>query len=66
MPNPLPILDELWANVPPDAQAAIAAVFLAMRQRVDEPETRVGDLVARLKLNSTTRPSRLRPIRSGG
>ena len=53
MPNPLPIPDELWAKVPPDAQAAIAAVFLAMRQRVDELESRVGDLEARLKLNST-------------
>src|SRR3954468_11148484 len=53
MLNPLPIPDELWAKVPPDAQAAIAAVFLAMRQRVDELETRVGDLEARLKLNST-------------
>src|SRR3954447_13347915 len=53
MIDPLPIPDELWAKVPPDAQAAIAAVFLAMRQRVDELETRVGDLEARLKLNST-------------
>jgi transposase len=53
MIDPLPIPDELWAKVPPDAQAAIAAAFLAMRQRVDELETRVGDLEARLKLNST-------------
>jgi transposase len=53
MIDPPPIPDELWAKVPPDAQAAIAAVFLAMRQRVDELETRVGDLEARLKLNST-------------
>src|SRR4051794_8965074 len=53
MIDPLLIPDELWAKVPPDAQAAIAAVFLAMRQRVDELETRVGDLEARLKLNST-------------
>lgn len=50
---PLPIPDELWAKVPPDAQAAIAAVFLAMQQRVNELETRVRDLEARLKLNST-------------
>ena len=53
MIDPLPIPEELWAKVPPDAQAAIAAVFLAMQQRVDELETRVGDLEARLKLNST-------------
>ncbi len=53
MTAPLPISDELWAKVPPGAQAAIAAVFLAMRQRVDELETRVRDLEARLKLNST-------------
>jgi transposase len=53
MIDPLPIPEDLWAKVPPDAQAAIAAVFLAMRQRVDELETRVDDLEARLKLNST-------------
>jgi transposase len=53
MIDPLPIPDELWATVPPDAQAAIAAVFMAMRQRGDELETRVRDLEARLKLNST-------------
>ena len=48
-----PIPDELWAKVPPDAQAAIAIAFLAMRQRVDELETRVRDLEARLRLDST-------------
>jgi transposase len=53
MIDPLPIPDELWAKVPPDAQTAIAVVFVAMRQRVDELETRVRDLEARLKLNST-------------
>src|SRR5512146_1843850 len=53
MIDPLPIPDELWAKVPPDAQAAIAAAFLALRQRVEELETRLGDLEARLKLNST-------------
>lgn len=53
MTDPLPIPDELWAKVPPDAQAAIVAVFLAMQQRVDELETRVRDLEARLQLNST-------------
>src|SRR3954447_3610341 len=53
MIDALPIPDELWAKVPPDAQVAIAAAFLVMRQRVDELERRVGDLEARLKLNST-------------
>ncbi len=53
MTNPLPIPDELWAKVPPDAQAAIAPLFLAMEQRTDQLETRVRDLEARLKLNSS-------------
>lgn len=53
MLNPLPISDELWAKVPPDTQAAIAAAFLAMEKRIIELETRVRDLEARLKLNST-------------
>src|SRR5579862_5753911 len=53
MIDPPPIPDELWAKMPPDAQAAIAVVFLAMRQRVEELEARVNDLEARLKLNST-------------
>jgi transposase len=53
MTNPLPIPDELWAEVPPAAQAAIAAVFLPVEQRINELETKVRDLEARLKLNST-------------
>ena len=53
MTNPLPIPDERWAEVPRDAQATIAAVFLAMQQRADELEVRVRDLEAPLKLNST-------------
>lgn len=53
MTNPLPIPDELWAEVPLDAQAAIASLFLAMEQRIDQLEARVRDLEARLKLNST-------------
>src|SRR3982751_996926 len=53
MIDPPPIPDELWAKVPPEAQAAIATVFLAMQQRGAELETRVRDLEARLKLNST-------------
>src|SRR5436305_11098245 len=51
--DPLPIPDELWAKVPPEAQAAIAAVFTAMRQRIEHLEARGHDLEARLKLNST-------------
>ncbi|XBH01758.1 IS66 family transposase [Singulisphaera sp. Ch08] len=53
MTNPLPIPDDLWSTVPPDAQAAIAAVFVAMQQRHADLEARVSDLEARLKLNST-------------
>jgi transposase len=53
MTDSLPIPDELWAQVPPDAQAAITAVFLEMLQRSDALEARVRDLEARLKLNST-------------
>ena len=53
MSNPLPIAEELWAKVPPDSQAAIATVVLAMQQQTDLLETRLNDLEARLKLNST-------------
>ena len=60
MINPLPIPDELWARVPPDAQAAIAATLAVMQQRIVELEAKVRelaakvrDLEARLKLNST-------------
>jgi transposase len=64
MTNPLPIPDNLWGTVPPDAQAAIAAVFAAMQQRHADLEARVSDLEARLKLNSTNSSKPLRPIRS--
>jgi transposase len=53
MIDPLPIPDELWNKIPADAQAAIAAVFLAMQQRITNLEAKVRDLEARLKLNST-------------
>jgi transposase len=53
MTNPLPIPDDLWDKIPPDSQAAIAAVFFAMQQRIADLEARVQDLEARLKLNST-------------
>ena len=53
MPNPLPISDELWSQVPREAQAAIAAVFVVTQQRIHDLENRVNDFGARLKLNST-------------
>ena len=53
MTNPLPIPDELWAKVPSEAQAAIAAAFAAMHQRIAELEAKVRDLETRLTLNST-------------
>lgn len=53
MTNPLPVPDELWNIIPPDSQAVVAAVFLAMQQRISELEAKVRDLEARLKLNST-------------
>ena len=53
MTNPLPIPDELWNKIPPDAQAAVAAGFLSMQRRVSDLEAKVHDLEARLKLNST-------------
>jgi transposase len=49
MTDPLPIPDELRAEVPPDAQEAIAAVFLATRERVNELEARAHDLGSRKK-----------------
>jgi transposase len=64
MTNPLPIPDELWSKVPADAQAAIAAVSLAMQQRINDLETRVRELEARLNLNSTnsSKPPSTDPI----
>jgi hypothetical protein len=53
MTNPLPIPDQLWNQGPPDTQAASAAVFRAMPQRINDLEARGPDLETRLKLNST-------------
>src|SRR5918998_1609454 len=53
MSNPLPIPDELWNTVPPEAQAAIAPVFTELQQRLADLEATVRDLQARLQLNST-------------
>ena len=51
-PTP-PIPESLWKTVPPDAHAALVAVFAALRCRVAELDQRVADLEGRLKLNST-------------
>jgi len=51
-PNP-PIPESLWNTVPPDAQAALMAVFESLRCRIAELDQRVADLEARLQLNST-------------
>jgi hypothetical protein len=48
-PTP-PIPESLWNTVPPDAQAALMAVFESLRCRIAELDQRVADLEARLKL----------------
>ena len=52
IPQP-PIPAPLWNTVPPEAQVAILALVDSLKGRVAELEQRVGDLEARLKLNST-------------
>jgi transposase len=52
IPQP-PIPAPLWNTVPPEAQTAIVAVLDSFKGRIAELEQRVGDLEARLKLNST-------------
>jgi len=52
IPQP-PISEPLWNTVPPEAQAAILALLDSLNTRINELEQRVGDLEARLKLNST-------------
>jgi Family of unknown function (DUF6444) len=49
----LPIPESLWNTVPPDAHAALQAVFESLRWRIAELEQRVADLQSRLRLNST-------------
>src|SRR5262249_40888297 len=63
IPQP-PIPATLWNTVPPEAQAAILALVESLKGRVAELERRVGDLEARLKLNSTnsSRPPSSDPI----
>src|SRR5258708_39974089 len=48
-----PIPAPLWNTVPPEAQVAILALVDSFKGRIAELERRVGDLEARLKLNST-------------
>src|SRR4051812_21060587 len=51
-PQP-PIPAPLWDTVPPEAQVAITALVDSLKGRIAELEQRLGDLEARLKLNST-------------
>jgi transposase len=48
-----PIPEPIWNTVPPEAQAAILALVDSLKARITQLEQRVGDLEARLKLNST-------------
>src|SRR3954464_4892454 len=52
IPQP-PIPAPLWNTVPPDAQVAILALVDSLQGRIAALEQRLGDLEARLKLNST-------------
>src|SRR4051812_42196564 len=51
-PQP-PIPAPLWDTIPPEAQVAITALVDSLKGRIAELEQRLGDLEARLKLNST-------------
>src|SRR3954452_13616019 len=51
-PQP-PIPAPLWNIIPPEAQVAILALVDSLKGRIAELEQRLGDLEARLKLNST-------------
>ena len=64
MTLPPPIPESLWKTIPPEAQAALLAILVAHQQRIAELEERVGDLEARLKLNSTnsSKPPSLLPV----
>src|SRR5882757_9181960 len=52
MPQP-PIPAPLWDTLSPEAQVAILALVDSLKGRIAELEQRLGDLEARLKLNST-------------
>ena len=53
MTPPPPLPDHLWNSASPELQAAILALVQIHQQRIAELESRVNDLEARLKLNST-------------
>ena len=53
MISQLPIPESLWNTVPPEAQAAILVVLESYKERIAQLEQPIGDLEARLKLNST-------------
>jgi transposase len=48
-----PLPDHLWNSASPELQAAILALVQIHQQRLAELESRIKDLEARLKLNST-------------
>ena len=48
-----PLPDHLWNSASPELRAAILALVQIHQQRIAELESRVNDLEARLKLNST-------------
>ncbi len=48
-----PLPDHLWNSASPELQAAILALLQIHQERVAALESRLGDLEARLKLNST-------------
>jgi transposase len=48
-----PLPDHLWNSASPEIQAAILALVQSHQQRFAELESRINDLEARLKLNST-------------
>ena len=51
--TPSPFPDHLWNNASPELQAAIVALIQIHQEQVAALESRVNDLEARLKLNST-------------
>jgi len=48
-----PLPDHLWSTASPELQAAILALLQTYQEQVAALEARLGDLEARLKLNST-------------
>src|SRR3954454_18728965 len=53
MPRTPPIPDELWAAVPPAAQAAVRTVVAAMQQQIDALRPEVAALRDRLNRDSS-------------